>query len=136
MDALTNELLKQREIHFHNHDPNAHDARDAMQLLLGVKGIENLAALTRDCLHISYDLRLISLQIIEAALLEIGFHLDNSLLNKMKRALFYYTEETQLMNLGYFHDQANSTLDVFVNCYTQRQHGCRDERPQHLRYYS
>jgi hypothetical protein len=136
MDPAMTELIKQREIHFRSLNPNANDAREVMRLLLDVQGIEDIRALTSNCVQVRYDLRNITLQIIEAALQEVGFHLDNSLLLKMKRSLFYYTEETQLMNLGYLHEQANPTLDMFISCYHQRQHGCRDERPPHLRHYS
>lgn len=129
-------LLKRREIRFRNLDPHANDAREAMQLLLEVQGVEHIMATTQDSMHIHYDLRHITLQTIESALMEVGFHLDNSLLSKMKRALFYYIEETQLMNLGHDQNQTNSTVDVFINCYHQRQHGCRDQRPTHLRQYS
>jgi hypothetical protein len=73
---------------------------------------------------------------IESALREIGFYLEDSLVANLKRSLYYYLEETQLINLGHDHSQANSTLDVFINCYQQRQHGCRDGRPAHLRQYS
>lgn len=136
MDTNPAGLLKRREIRFCNLDPQANDATEATQLLLEVKGVEDIIATTHDCMYIHYDLQHISLQIIESALTEVGFHLDDSLLTKMKRALFYYIEETQLMNLGQPHDQANSTVDVFINCYNQRQHGCRDHRPAHLRHYS
>jgi len=136
MDSLATDFIKTREIHFHNVDPANNDAREALLLLLNVPGIENVRALTDHCIQVSYDIRQVTLQTLEAALMEVGFHLDNSLLIKMKRALFYYTEETQLMNLGYQHDQASSTLDIFVNCYNQRKHGCRDQRPEYLRHYS
>jgi len=136
MDSLTTDFIKTREIHFCNVDPASNDAREALRLLLGAPGIEKVLTLNDNCMQVSYDIRQVTLQVLEAALVEVGFHLDNSLSIKMKRSLFYYTEETQLMNLGYQHDQANSTLDIFVNCYNQRKHGCRDERPEYLRHYS
>lgn len=135
MDSLTADFIKTREIHFRNVDPVSNDAREAMRLLLDARGIEQIRALSDDCVQISYDIRQVTLQALEAALVEVGFHLNNTLLVKVKRALFYYTEETQLMNLGYQHGQANSTLDIFVNSYDQREHGCRDERPEYLRHY-
>ena len=52
------------------------------------------------CLIVVYDLRRITLQRIENALSELGYHLDNSLLCKLKRALFHYAEETQRENLA------------------------------------
>ena len=136
MATFSNDLIKTREIHFCNVDPTASEARDALGLLLGAHGISDIRTLADDCIEVSYDLRQITLQALEGALQEVGFHLDNNLLMKMKRSLFYYTEETQLMNLGHHHDQASSTLDIFVNCYQQRQHGCRDPRPEYLRHYS
>jgi hypothetical protein len=136
MDWPIDDFIKQREIHFRNVDPAANDARETMLLLMEVHGIEDIQAITPSCIQICYDLRHITLQVIEAALIEVGFHLDNNLLAKMKRSLFYYTEETQLMNQGYLHDQASSTLDIFVSCYNQREHGCRDARPEYLRHYS
>jgi len=136
MDSLTTDFIKTREIHFCNVKPVSNDAREALRLLLDSPGIEKIRTLNDNCIQISYDIRQVTLQVLEAALVEVGFHLDNSLPIKIKRSLFYYTEETQLMNLGYQHDQASSTLDIFVNCYNQRKHGCRDERPEYLRHYS
>ena len=136
MEHIISDFLKQREIHFRSLNPEANDARDAMLLLMEIHGIEDISVLTHDCIQIRYDLRFITLEVIESGLQEVGFHLNNSLLFKLKRALFYYTEETQLINLGQSHDKTNSTLDVFISCYNQREHGCRDERPPHLRHYS
>ena len=135
MDPATFDFIKQHEIHFQNVDPAANDAREALRLMMDVQGVVNIRALTPDCIQMRYDIRQITLQTVESALVEVGFHLHNGLLNKMKRALFYYTEETQLVNWGYQHDQASSTLDIFVSCYNQREHGCRDERPEYLRRY-
>ena len=136
MDNEPDGLIKQREIRFHNLDPQGSDADDVIALLRDVKGIEDTSKLAHDCVEIHYDLRHISLQVIEDALMEVGFQLENSLVTRLKRALLYYTEETQIVNLGYFHDQANNTLDMFIKVYNQRKHGCRDERPAHLRQYS
>jgi len=136
MEVEVTGVVKQREIHFRSLNPDSNDARDAILLLMEIEGILDLRALTNNCLQVQYDLRQITLEIIETGLRAVGFHLDNNILFKLKRALFYYTEETQLMNMGRLHDQANSTLDVFINCYDQRQHGCRDERPPYLRQYS
>lgn len=136
-DSQTNnEDIKRREIRFSTFDPAAEPARDAALLLANVPGIENVQTLTRDTLQVCYDLRHISQQIIEESLADIGFHLENSLLSRMRRALVYFSEETQLANAGRSHDQTNATLDVHIHCYHLRRHGCRDPRPKHLRHYS
>ncbi|MFO7602857.1 MAG: hypothetical protein R6X06_03470 [Gammaproteobacteria bacterium] len=123
--------LKHREILFATPHPDPNQARSAMVMLVDVEGIEQVVALNETQLSISYDVTQVTLHIIEQALLEVGYHLDNSLLAKMKRALYYYTEETLRTNLGC----CDTTRDVFVNRYQQQPHGCRDERPRHWRNY-
>lgn len=136
MDMHDYELFKQREIRFNYPPPGVAPAREAALLLHGAPGIELIQALNEDCLQVHYLLTYTCLEIIEDALIGVGFELDNSLMAKLRRSLIYYTEETQLMNLGYNHDQASSTLDIFINSYEQRQHGCRDQREPYMRHYS
>ena len=115
-----------------DHDP----AASAIALLNDIEGIIETAHLHPFGIHVTYHLAKITLSDIEDALQEVGFHLDNSVLSKLKRALFYYAEDTQLANLGYDHSESKSTLEIFINRYNQLQHGCRDERPVHYRHYS
>jgi hypothetical protein len=136
MEMDVYELVKQREIRFWQLDSAVNPAHEAAQLLHGAPGIELVRNISTDCLFIQYLLTHTSLEVIEDALIGVGFHLDNSLLYKLKRSLIYYAEETQLMNLGQSHDQASSTLDIFINNYEQRQHGCRDQREPYMRHYS
>ena len=63
------------------------------------------------------------------------YHLDNSLLCKLKRALFYYTEETQRENLAITQEGDLIQRDVFVNRYQRATHGCRDPQPEYWREY-
>ncbi len=129
------ELIKRREIHFcHLHSDSA-QAQTAMFLLSDVAGMQNMVLINNLCLHISYDIRHISLELVETVLQEVGFHLDNSLLIKLKRALYYYSENVQRDNLGCVETDNNSTQKVFISKYQQREHGCRDERPTHWRKY-
>jgi hypothetical protein len=53
----------------------------------------------------------------------------------MRRALVHYTEQTQRMNMGCDRGDPNCTVKVFISRYQQREHGCRDDRPQHWRRY-
>ncbi len=123
--------LRHREIIFATPHPDAHQAQSAMVMLVDVQGIEQVTAISATQLSISYDITYVTLNIIEQALIELGYHLDNSLLSKMKRALYYYSEETLRINLGY----NNVSRDVSINRYEKQVHGCRDERPQHWRHY-
>lgn len=131
---MSTDCIKHRELRFCPLHPDPDQASSALQLLEGVAGIETVSRSTAHSLHITYNLQRVSLQMIEEALTELGFHLDNSLLAKLKRALYYYAEDTQRAN-QYCQTDLNSTRDVFVNRYRQLPHGCRDNRPAHWREY-
>ena len=128
------ELIKQREIRFCPVHPAPNQAEDAALALKDAVGIEKLSISSANGLSITYDLRFISLQAIEEALIQLGFHLDNSLFYKLRRALVHYMEDTQRANMGDDHE-IKSTRDVFINRYGKLPHGCRDKRPPHWREY-
>jgi len=136
MTSGNSEFIKQREILFMSPQRDNDPAASAIALLKDIEGIIEAAHLHPFGIHVSYHLAKITLNDIEDALQEIGFHLDNSVLSKLKRALIYYAEDTQLANLGYDHAESKSTLEIFINRYNQLRHGCRDERPVHFRHYS
>ena len=135
MDGKHHNYIKHREIHFCSlHAKGSAPAHSAMLLLADVDGITGLRPASATCLQVSYDLRILSLQITENALIEVGFHLDNNLFNKLRRSLYYYTEETQCVNMGHVHD-SKMTRDIFIERYQRLPHGCRDDRPSHWRKY-
>ncbi len=136
MDPIMAELLKHRDIAFCPLHPDSNQAESASLLLLDVRGIHEVRPLNRHLLHITYNIQHITLKTIEEALAGVGFHLDNSLFAKLKRALFYYSEETQLANLGYDHAESKSTTEIFIRRYGQLLHGCRDKRPPFYRHYN
>ena len=137
MDRPYPDPIKHREIGFRNPHPDPQQAQSAVLILADVEGIisASIPDRSRNTIHISYDLSQICLRVVEALLFELGFHLDNSLLCKLKRALHYYTEENELENLGVTRDQDHSTRDIFMRCYRCKSHGCRDERPDYWRKY-
>lgn len=128
-------MIKQRDILFHPLHPDPRPARSAALLLNEIDGVEYVEALTETRLQVHYNLHKITLAIIEEALGEVGFHLDNALLIKLKRALYYYSEETERANLGCPACQIKTTREIFVKHYRNREHGCRDPRPEHWRHY-
>jgi hypothetical protein len=65
----------------------------------------------------------------------MGLHIDNRLLYRMMRALYYYTEETERENLGCTHPDSKSTRQIFAHRYQHQDHGLRDQRPEHWRKY-
>ena len=135
MHADAEALYKSRVIHFCRFHPEPDQAHSAALWLKDVGGIQNAQRLSPHALAVVYDLRRVTLQGIEGALIELGYHLDNSLLCKLKRALFHYTEETQRENLAVVQEGQTLQREVFVNRYQQRPHGCRDPRPEYLREY-
>ena len=136
MEMENKELTKQRDILFMSPQKDGDPAGSAIMLLSGVDGIIEVVRSNEYALHVSYNVCQITMSDIEDALQELGFHLDNSIISKLKRALYYYAEDTQLANMGYDHAQSKSTLEIFINRYNQLPHGCRDERPVHYRRYS
>lgn len=135
MDEPLEEVFKVREVHFKEPHPDPDQAGTAECLLKDVHGVRECERVSPVCLKLSYDVRCITLEVIEEALAEMGFHLDNSLLCKVRRAVFYYTEEVQRANMGCEHGSTTSTRDIFVSRYERLCHGCRDHRPEHWRHY-
>lgn len=127
-------LVRQREIRFCRLHPDNTQAHSASLVLSDVDGVHHVQPVEPHLLHIRYDISMVTLNILEEALTELGYHLDNSLMNKLKRALYYYTEETQRANLG-MEKACCADKQMFINRYLKRSHGCRDERPEHWRNY-
>jgi hypothetical protein len=127
------DLEKIREIVFHDL-PDGQAAR-ACELLDGLDSIQ--ASLKIECtrtLVVQYRITHYTLQGLEKALEAQGFHLDNSLLQKIRRALIYFCENVQRENLAINAPDAKSQ-QVFARVYEQHLHGDRDETPEEWREY-
>lgn len=135
MDTQGSSLFKQREIAFCTLHPDPNQAGSASALLVDIKGIQTVEVISPSSLQISYHLLAICLADIELLLEQSGFHLDNRLTTKIRRALYHYTEETQRANHGCCKSDPNCTQKVFVSRYQKRDHGCQDDRPDHWRRY-
>ena len=133
MDTV--DFVKYREIVFDSLQPDGDQAPTAALSLSGVDGIEQVQVIDCWALGVRYDLLLISLEQIEDALTEAGFHLSNRLIHKLRRSLYYYTEETQRANAGCPRGESNCTREIFIQRYRRLDHGCRDHRPEHWRKY-
>jgi hypothetical protein len=134
MQSEYSELVKHREIRFCRLRPKPDQAQGAVLVLQSSEGIQRVVKTASHTLSVSYDLRFLTLEIIEDHLSQRGFHLDNSLVCKLKRALFHYMEDTQRANMAGYHD-IKATRDIFVSRYDKLPHGCRDKRPSHWREY-
>jgi hypothetical protein len=135
METPEHDLIKHREIAFRDLHPDPDQARTASLFLADVEGVIRATPESPLLLRVSYDLLQVRLQEIEDALKEIGLHLDNGLLFRIKRALFSYAEDTQRANLGCERGESNCTRKVFAVRYQRLNHACRDQRPEHWRRY-
>lgn len=128
-----NNLIKYREIQFDAMPPDANPAQAAMLLLADLDGIENSIVQSPVQLVVIYNVAQITLDEILTDLTDNGYHIYNSLLAKLKQALYSYTEQTQRANLH--NNQYASSRNMFMQQYQRRPHGCRDQRPHHWRNY-
>lgn len=136
MSDQADDLIKRREIGFSTLHPDAQPAHSAAAALARIDGIIRVVALDGATLKVEYHLSHICLHDIEGLLESQGYHLDNRLMFKVKRALYRYTEETQRANLGCVKSgESISTQKAFATSYCRRDHGCRDDRPTHWRRY-
>lgn len=125
------DLDKTREIFFHA--PPEGQAEKAHRLLHELDGI--VAHVSRpNVLCVRYSVRDFTLEGLESALAAQGFHLDNSILTKIKRALARFCENVQRENLAANVPDAKSQK-VFVKVYEHHMHGDRDETPEEWRAY-
>jgi hypothetical protein len=127
------EKLKQRSIWLTEPGQDPDYAESAAELLRNVRGILRVKVTKSDRLLVSYNVRKITLQVIEALLIEFGYTLRTSLFCRLMRGLCYYVEDIECTNCK--HDQADCTREAFITRYLRRPHGCRDHRPDYLRRY-
>ncbi|WP_260292105.1 hypothetical protein [Sedimenticola hydrogenitrophicus] len=135
MESGDSDVIKFREIVFTELHPDPEQAHSAARLLDGIDGVIEAHPETRLLLKVRYHVLKISLEHIETALIDCGFHLSSKLIYKISRALYYYTEEIQRANNGCSDEDHNSTRKIFINRYEHRNHGCSDPRPEHWRKY-
>lgn len=135
MGTQSSDVIKHREIWFRGPHEDSNQAQTATLILSDVEGVVRVQPQHTQLILVSYDISLITLQVIDTLLSDLGFHLDNNLLMKLKRALYYYTEDVQQDAMGCKRGRGNCTQAVFINRYRQLEHGCRDIRPDHWRQY-
>jgi hypothetical protein len=126
------DLERSREIAFHAL-PEGQVER-ALALLEGMDGLTVTAGSGATTLLVRYNVCEYTLEGLETALGNQGFHLDNSLLCKLKRALAYFCESVQRRNIAANEPDIKSQ-QAFVKVYERHLHGDRDETPEEWRDY-
>ncbi len=127
------EKLKRRTIRLSSSGTDPSSADSAAQLLRNAKGVLEVRITAPSRLAVTYNVRQITMQIIEALLVEFDYRLDSGLLCRIMRGICYYLEDIECTECR--HDQAECTRDAFITRYLRRPHGCRDQRPDYLRRY-
>lgn len=125
------DIHKRREIVFHPLPPG--QAERALALLSGLPELE-VARAGEHVLSIRYCVREYTLEWIEAALAEQGFHLEATLLIRIRRALYHYTEHVQRENMRLPEVQTKN-YKANIEAWRKRPHGDSDETPAEWRQY-
>lgn len=125
-------MHKQREIRFAALP--AGQAERALELLRRLEFITAELIPGRNALKVEYEIFEHTLETLEDALRDQGFHLSNSLYSKLTRALAYYCEETQLHNLESPQRLIKKSNEAYVQAWAQHQHGDHDDTPMELRH--
>lgn len=130
----SSDLKKHREILFSKFPPGqVPEAADDLKLLEEVDAAPKVEKRT---VAVDYELQQHTLQELEAHLEDKGYHLDNTLMSKLTRALIHYVEDTQLHNLGA--PEKNHKLppqEAYVRAWEHHSHGDHDDTPPEWREY-
>lgn len=127
-------IRKERNIQFSKFPPG--QVPEASDYLTQIERVEAAANLEKRAVGVAYDLREHSLQELEGTLEDKGYHLDNTLMSKMMRALIYYVEETQLHNLEAPHKPLKrSQSEAYTHAWERHPHGDHDDTPPEWREY-
>ncbi|STQ89109.1 hypothetical protein [Iodobacter fluviatilis] len=109
----------------------------ALHAVLFLNSLEGVIAHDSDhkhCISVLYHLPQYRLLWLENQLKQAGFHLDESILSKIKRALVHYCEDIACSNLEIPEHNVKSR-DVYVKVWEKHPHGDHDETPEELRRY-
>ncbi|MFC5301522.1 hypothetical protein [Azospira restricta] len=126
-------LHKQREILFAKFPPG--QVPEASDHLAAKEELEVVPHVEKRAVAVGYELTRYTLGDLEEELVEKGFHLDNTLLSKLTRALIHYVEETQLHNLEAPEYRLKRSDEAYVHAWEQHPHGDHDDTPPEWREY-
>lgn len=127
-------IRKERNVLFSKFPPG--QVPEAASFLEQQDRLEAVPHVERRTVAVAYDLHDHCLEEIESTLEDRGFHLDNTLMSKMIRALIYYVEETQLHNLDApDRPLKKSQNEAYTHAWERHLHGDHDDTPPEWREY-
>ena len=129
--STPSDVDKLREIAFHLLPPG--QTERALDLLGGLPGlrVERIGPKT---LQVFYRITEYSLEELETLLADRGFHVESTLLIRVKRALVYYCEHVQRENLHKPEVQTKK-YKPHMEAWEKQPHGDHDETPTEWRQY-
>lgn len=128
------ELQKERVLVFGD-DPS-NQLEQAYLLLSGLENFHVERGPQSNSLLIRYSVQHYSLEALEKALVREGFHLKESLLDKLRKPLIHYCEDVQYHNLKTPEPRTkNNSQEIFVKAYEHHPHGNHDDTPKELREF-
>lgn len=128
------DLKKKREILFSKFPPG--QVPEAADDLQRIEQVDVSPKYEKRAVGVAYDLQEHTLHELEDHLIDHGYHLDNTLMSKLTRALIYYVEETQLHNLDAPEKRLKrSAQEAYVKAWEQHPHGDHDDTPPEWREY-
>ncbi len=129
------DLKKQREILFAKFPPGqVPEAADDLRRVEHLEAVEPRHE--KRVVAVEYELTHHTLEELEEHLVDKGYHLDNTLMSKLVRALVHYVEDTQLHNLGAPDKRLKRTSQTaYVQAWEHHPHGDHDDTPPEWREY-
>ena len=126
------DITKDREIRFVCPPDEVNQVENAARLLIDITGIELATPTQINILRVRYDVRIITLHMLESALKDVGFDLHNNLRMHFKRGVIAYCEGALRSSLGIETDKQVPSLSFTKSaCH----HHNLDPRPDNWRNY-
>lgn len=122
---------KHREIRFNK--LRSWQIEQARALLESLEHLEVAAGMLPNSISVWYEVTDYTMEGLEKALIDQGFHLENSLYCKIIRALVYFSEETQLRNMRQPERLIKKSNEIYSKAWEHHPHGDHDETPPELR---
>jgi len=128
------DLKKKREILFSKFPPG--QVPEAADDLKHLEEVDVDPKFEKRSVGVGYELTQHTLRELDEHLVDKGYHLDNTLMSKLTRALIYYVEETQLHNMNAPERRLKRTsLKAYGEAWEQHPHGDHDDTPPEWREY-
>ncbi|MDX2503716.1 MAG: hypothetical protein QNL62_04475 [Gammaproteobacteria bacterium] len=137
---MSQQVIKHREIHFCLLHANPDQAHSAVFIINDLNGILMSHVLGQHRIEVTYDLNQITLEEIEGVMRSEGFHLNNSIIEKIKRSIVFYCEEASRENskqerlIEEAHEKHTGDV-IYLRPKKKKLCDCRDHRPESWRHY-